>query len=235
MKYQNKRVKILDLGQKSYASAWAYQEELFQKIIAQKRANRNQKKPQPTENYLLWVEHQPVYTLGKSGDLSNLLLNQEQLKERGIAFYKTNRGGDITYHGPGQIVGYPIFDLDNFFTDIHKYLRLLEQVVIDTLSQHNIRSERSSGETGVWLEPETPSARKICALGVRASRWVTMHGFALNVNPPLSYFDHIIPCGIRGKGDTSMEDELNKTISIEAVKTQLAINFEKHFGVEWIN
>lgn len=235
MKYQNKRVKILDLGQKSYASAWAYQEELFQKIIAQKRANRNQKKPQPTKNYLLWVEHQPVYTLGKSGDLSNLLLNQEQLKERGIAFYKTNRGGDITYHGPGQIVGYPIFDLDNFFTDIHKYLRLLEQVVIDTLSQHNIRSERSSGETGVWLEPETPSARKICALGVRASRWVTMHGFALNVNPPLSYFDHIIPCGISGKGVTSMENELNKTISIEAVKTQLAINFEKHFGVEWIN
>ena len=235
MKYQNKRVKILDLGQKSYASAWAYQEELFQKIIAQKRANRNQKKPQPTYNYLLWVEHQPVYTLGKSGDLSNLLLNQEQLKERGIAFYKTNRGGDITYHGPGQIVGYPIFDLDNFFTDIHKYLRLLEQVVIDTLSQHNIRGERSSGETGVWLEPETPSARKICALGVRASRWVTMHGFALNVNPPLSYFDHIIPCGISGKGVTSMENELNKTISIEAVKIQLAINFEKHFGVEWIN
>ena len=184
---------------------------------------------------MLWVEHQPVYTLGKSGDLSNLLLNQEQLKERGIAFYKTNRGGDITYHGPGQIVGYPIFDLDNFFTDIHKYLRLLEQVVIDTLSQHNIRGERSSGETGVWLEPETPSARKICALGVRASRWVTMHGFALNVNPPLSYFDHIIPCGISGKGVTSMENELNKTISIEAVKTQLAINFEKHFGVEWIN
>ena len=140
MKYQNKRVKILDLGQKSYASALAYQEELFQRIIAQKRANRNQKKQEPTENYLLWVEHQPVYTLGKSGDLSNLLLNRKQLKKRGIAFYKTNRGGDITYHGPGQIVGYPIFDLDNFFTDIHKYLRLLEQVVIDTLYEHNILS-----------------------------------------------------------------------------------------------
>tara|TARA_S200000501_G_scaffold133049_1_gene125789 strand:- start:5653 stop:6360 length:708 start_codon:yes stop_codon:yes gene_type:complete len=235
MKYQNKRVKILDLGQKSYASALAYQEELFQRIIAQKRANRNQKKQKPTENYLLWVEHQPVYTLGKRGDLSNLLLNQKQLKKRGIAFYKTNRGGDITYHGPGQIVGYPIFDLDNFFTDIHKYLRLLEQVVIDTLSEHNIRCERSSGETGVWLEPETPSARKICALGVRASRWVTMHGFALNVNPPLSYFDHIIPCGISGKGVTSMENELNKTVSIEAVKTQLAKNFKKHFGFEWAN
>ena len=235
MKYQNKRVKILDLGQKSYASALAYQEELFQRIIAQKRANRNQKKQEPTENYLLWVEHQPVYTLGKSGDLSNLLLNQKQLKKRGIAFYKTNRGGDITYHGPGQIVGYPIFDLDNFFTDIHKYLRLLEQVVIDTLYEHNIRCERSSGETGVWLEPETPSARKICALGVRASRWVTMHGFALNVNPPLSYFDHIIPCGISGKGVTSMENELNKTVSIEAVKTQLAKNFKKHFGFEWVN
>ena len=235
MKYQNKRVKILDLGQKSYASALAYQEELFQRIIAQKRANRNQKKQEPTENYLLWVEHQPVYTLGKRGDLSNLLLNQKQLKKRGIAFYKTNRGGDITYHGPGQIVGYPIFDLDNFFTDIHKYLRLLEQVVIDTLSEHNIRCERSSGETGVWLEPETPSARKICALGVRASRWVTMHGFALNVNPPLSYFDHIIPCGISGKGVTSMENELNKTVSIEAVKTHLAKNFKKHFGFEWAN
>ena len=235
MKYKNKRVKILDLGQKSYASAWAYQEELFQKIIAQKRANRNQKKPKPTQNYLLWVEHQPVYTLGKSGDFSNLLLNQEQLKKRGIAFYKTNRGGDITYHGPGQIVGYPIFDLDNFFTDIHKYLRLLEQVVIDTLSEHNIRCERSSGETGVWLEPETPYARKICALGVRASRWVTMHGFALNVNPILSYFDYIIPCGISGKGVTSMENELNKKVSIEAIKTQLAKNFEKHFGIEWIN
>ena len=235
MKYQNKRVKILDLGQKSYASALAYQEELFQRIIAQKRANRNQKKQEPTENYLLWVEHQPVYTLGKSGDLSNLLLNRKQLKKRGIAFYKTNRGGDITYHGPGQIVGYPIFDLDNFFTDIHKYLRLLEQVVIDTLSEHNIRCERSSGETGVWLEPETPSARKICALGVRASRWVTMHGFALNVNPPLSYFDHIIPCGISGKGVTSMENELNKTVSIESVKTQLAKNFKKHFGFEWVN
>ena len=235
MKYQNKRVKILDLGQKSYASALAYQEELFQRIIAQKRANRNQKKQEPTENYLLWVEHQPVYTLGKRGDISNLLLNQKQLKKRGIAFYKTNRGGDITYHGPGQIVGYPIFDLDNFFTDIHKYLRLLEQVVIDTLSEHNIRCERSSGETGVWLEPETPSARKICALGVRASRWVTMHGFALNVNPPLSYFDHIIPCGISGKGVTSIENELNKTVSIEAVKTQLAKNFKKHFGFEWAN
>ena len=235
MKYQNKRVKILDLGQKSYASALAYQEELFQRIIAQKRANRNQKKQEPTENYLLWVEHQPVYTLGKRGDISNLLLNQKQLKKRGIAFYKTNRGGDITYHGPGQIVGYPIFDLDNFFTDIHKYLRLLEQVVIDTLSEHNIRCERSSGETGVWLEPETPSARKICALGVRASRWVTMHGFALNVNPPLSYFDHIIPCGISGKGVTSIENELNKTVSIEAVKTQLAKNFKKHFCIEWVN
>ncbi len=235
MKQQNKKVKLLELGLKPYQEAWDFQEELFQKTIAQKRANREQTPPFPTSNYLLWVEHPPVYTLGKSGDLAHLLLNKKELEKKGIAFYKTNRGGDITFHGPGQIVGYPIFDLDNFFTDIHKYLRLLEQVVIDTLALYGLKADRSPGETGVWLDVNTPFARKICAMGVRASRWVTMHGFALNVNTPLHYFDHIVPCGIVGKGVTSMENELQKSVSEEAVKKQLLQNFEKLFQTEWIN
>ena len=208
------------------------QEELFQRIIAQKRANRNQKKQKPTENYLLWVEHQPVYTLGKRGDLSNLLLNQKQLKKRGIAFYKTNRGGDITYHGPGQIVGYPIFDLDNFFTDIHKYLRFLEEAIILTLEEYGLKGARSDGETGVWLDVGTPFARKICAMGVKASRWVTMHGFALNINTDLSYFEYIVPCGIQGKAVTSLEKELGRNVPFEEVKTKLKVHFAHLFEAE---
>jgi lipoyl(octanoyl) transferase len=235
MKQQNREVKLIELGVKSYKTAWDFQEELFQKVISQKRANRENNNPRPTSNYLLWVEHPPVYTLGKSGDMSHLLLSKKQLQQKGITFFKTNRGGDITFHGPGQIVGYPIFDLDNFFTDIHKYLRLLEQVVIDTIAYYNIKGERISGETGVWLDVNTPFVRKICAMGVRASRWVTMHGFALNVNTPISYFDHIIPCGIAGKGVTSMEKELKSKVSIEEVKERLLLNFEMHFKTQWIN
>ena len=235
MKQQNREVKLIELGVKSYKTAWDFQEELFQKVISQKRANRENNNPRPTSNYLLWVEHPPVYTLGKSGDMSHLLLSKKQLQQKGITFFFFFRGGDITFHSPGQIVGYPIFDLDNFFTDIHKYLRLLEQVVIDTIAYYNIKGERISGETGVWLDVNTPFVRKICAMGVRASRWVTMHGFALNVNTPICYFDHIIPCGIAGKGVTSMEKELKSKVSIEEVKERLLLNFEMHFKTQWIN
>ncbi|MGD2005201.1 MAG: lipoyl(octanoyl) transferase LipB [Flavobacteriaceae bacterium] len=235
MKQQNKKVQVLDLGQKAYRATWDYQEKLFQQIIAQKSANRTTTDNKPTPNYLLFVEHPPVYTLGKSGNFANLLVNEQQLKQKGIAFYKTNRGGDITFHGPGQIVGYPIFDLDNFFTDIHKYLRLLEQVVIDTLAHYGLQGARSEGETGVWLDVNTPFARKICAMGVRASRWVTMHGLALNVNTDLSYFQHIVPCGIVGKGVTSMQKELNQDLDLKSVKQVLQQNFEKHFALKCFN
>lgn len=235
MKQQNKKVQVLDLGQKAYQATWDYQEKLFQQIITQKSANRTTTDNKPTPNYLLFVEHPPVYTLGKSGNFANLLVNEQQLKQKGIAFYKTNRGGDITFHGPGQIVGYPIFDLDNFFTDIHKYLRLLEQVVIDTLAHYGLQGARSEGETGVWLDVNTPFARKICAMGVRASRWVTMHGLALNVNTDLSYFQHIVPCGIVGKGVTSMQKELNQDLDLKSVKQILQQNFEKHFALKCFN
>jgi len=235
MKQQNKKVQVLDLGQKAYQATWVYQEKLFQQIITQKSANRTTTDNKPTPNYLLFVEHPPVYTLGKNGNFANLLVNEQQLKQKGIAFYKTNRGGDITFHGPGQIVGYPIFDLDNFFTDIHKYLRLLEQVVIDTLAHYGLQGARSEGETGVWLDVNTPFARKICAMGVRASRWVTMHGLALNVNTDLSYFQHIVPCGIVGKGVTSMQKELNQDLDLKSVKQILQQNFEKHFALKCFN
>ena len=181
----------------------------------------------------MFVEHPHVYTLGKSGDLSNLLLNESQLEEKGATFYKINRGGDITYHGPGQIVGYPILDLENFFTDIHKYLRLLEEMIILTLAEYDLKAERSPGETGVWLDVGTPFARKICAMGVRASRWVTMHGFALNVNANLGYFDNIIPCGIRGKAVTSLNVELGvKEVSVSEVKEKLLKYFAALFDVQ---
>lgn len=204
----NKEVTLIDLGEKDYKETWAYQEELFQSVLDIKIKNRREETAVPTPNYFLFVEHPHVYTLGKSGDMENLLLNEEQLEAKGAAFYKINRGGDITYHGPGQIVGYPILDLENFFTDIHKYLRLLEETMILVLKDYGIEAGRSEGETGVWLGVGTPFARKICAMGVRASRWVTMHGFALNVNSDLGYFDNIIPCGIRGKGVTSLHVEL---------------------------
>jgi lipoyl(octanoyl) transferase len=204
----NKTIRLEDIGVKDFKETWAYQETLFKAIVDLKISNRKETTQEETPNYFLFVEHPHVYTLGKSGDESNLLLTEKQLEAKGATFYKINRGGDITYHGPGQIVGYPILDLENFFTDIHKYLRFLEEVIILTLQEYGIESTRSEGETGVWLDVGTPFARKICAMGVRASRWVTMHGLALNVNVDLGYFDHIIPCGIKGKAVTSLNVEL---------------------------
>ncbi|MGI9553043.1 MAG: lipoyl(octanoyl) transferase LipB [Aurantibacter sp.] len=226
----NKKVQIQDLGLKDYKETWDFQELLFQKTVDLKIKNRREGTQFETPNHFLFVEHPHVYTLGKSGDINNLLLNEAQLKEKEASFYKINRGGDITYHGPGQIVGYPILDLDNFFTDIHKYLRLLEEMVILTLAEYGLKGERSTGETGVWLDIGTPFARKICAMGVRASRWVTMHGFALNVNSDLGYFDLMIPCGIKGKSVTSLNVELGmKEVSMEEVKEKLLKHFESLF------
>jgi lipoyl(octanoyl) transferase len=231
----NKQIHLEDLGNKDYKDTWDYQEDLFKGIVDTKIKNRREDANLQTPNYFLFVEHPHVYTLGKSGDFSNLLLNEDQLKEKGATFYKINRGGDITYHGPGQIVGYPILDLENFFTDIHKYLRLLEEMIILTLAEYGLKAERSDGETGVWLDVGTPFARKICAMGVRASRWVTMHGFALNVNADLGYFDNIIPCGIRGKAVTSLNVELGKTTINEAeVKAKLQKHFLNLFEAEFI-
>ncbi|WP_456420541.1 lipoyl(octanoyl) transferase LipB [Lutibacter sp.] len=229
------QIKLLDLGIKDYKETWDYQETLFQSTIQIKIGNRKNNTNHKTPNYFLFVEHPHVYTLGKSGDINNLLLSETQLTEKGIAFYKSNRGGDITYHGPGQIIGYPILDLDNFFGDIHKYLRFLEEVIIRTLAEYNIKGERSEGETGVWLDVGTPFARKICAMGVRTSRWVTMHGFALNVTTNLGYFDHIIPCGIRGKAVTSLEVELNREIPFEEIKGKILKHFSNLFEVEFEN
>lgn len=229
----NNRVEVRDLGSKDYKKSWDYQELLFKEILDVKVKNRRESTDVETPNYLLLVEHPHVYTLGKSGDLSNLLISEEKLSEIGATFHKINRGGDITYHGPGQIVGYPILDLENFFTDIHKYLRLLEEMVILTLDEYGLKAESSKGETGVWLDVGTPFARKICAMGVRASRWVTMHGFALNVNADLGYFDHMIPCGIKGKAVTSLNVELGKAeISMEEVKTKLLKHFAALFEAE---
>ncbi len=228
------QVKIQDLGLKNYQEAWDYQNTLFQQIIDVKLMNRNNNTNNPTPNYFLFTEHPHVYTLGKSGDLNNLLLSKNQLKEKGITFFKSNRGGDITYHGPGQIVGYPILDLDNFFTDIHKFMRNLEEVIILTIAEYGLKGERSEGETGVWLGVGTPFARKICALGVRTSRWVTMHGFALNVSTDLGYFNHIIPCGIRDKAVTSMEAELNHKIDINEIKEKIKNHFSTVFEAEFI-
>ncbi|WP_196885465.1 lipoyl(octanoyl) transferase LipB [Aureivirga sp. CE67] len=230
----NKQIKYINLGEKDYKDTWDYQTELFQGIIDTKISNRRNDENNPTPNYLLFVEHPHVYTLGKSGDISNLLLSEKQLEEKGAKFYKINRGGDITYHGPGQIVGYPILDLDNFFTDIHKYLRFLEEAIILTLAEYGIKSERSEGETGVWLDVGTPFARKICAMGVKSSRWVTMHGFALNVNANLGYFDNIVPCGIKDKAVTSMEAELNRKIPMEEVQNKILIHFKTLFEAEII-
>ncbi len=231
----NKQIKLQDLGQKDYQDTWDYQEQLFKGVVDTKIKNRRANAGLKTQNHFLFVEHPHVYTLGKSGDMANLLVNEAQLKAKNATFYKVNRGGDITYHGPGQIVGYPILDLDNFFTDIHKYLRFLEEMIILTLAEYGIKSERSPGETGVWLDVGTPFARKICAMGVRASRWVTMHGFALNVNADLGYFDLMIPCGIRGKAVTSLNIELGKQEIDEAdVKKKLLKHFSNLFEAEFI-
>jgi lipoyl(octanoyl) transferase len=232
----NKSIQLQDLGLKDYKETWDLQEEIFKKTVAIKVRNRRENAGLSTPNHFLFVSHAHVYTLGKSGDLSNLLLNEEQLKKKGANFYKINRGGDITYHGPGQIVGYPILDLENFFTDIHKYLRLLEETIILTLADYGLEASRSQGETGVWLDVGTPFARKICALGVRASRWVTMHGFALNVNTDLGYFDHIIPCGIRGKSVTSLRVELKRNqVHENEVKEKLLKHFLNLFEAQKVN
>ncbi len=232
----NKKVKLQDLGLKEYKETWDYQELLFKSIIDTKIKNRRETLALETTNYFLFVEHPHVYTLGKSGDMTNLLVDEAQLAKKGATFYKINRGGDITYHGPGQIVGYPILDLDNFFTDIHKYLRFLEEMVILTLAEYGLKAERSAGETGVWLDVGTPFARKICAMGVRASRWVTMHGFALNVNADLGYFDSMIPCGIKDKAVTSLNVELGrKEVDLVEVKEKLLKHFAFLFEAEPIN
>ncbi|MBL4905199.1 MAG: lipoyl(octanoyl) transferase LipB [Flavobacteriaceae bacterium] len=228
----NKTILLQDLGLKDYKDTWDYQTKLLQEVVALKIDNRRNDNNNITPNHFLFVEHPHVYTLGKSGDPSNLLLNEAQLKAKGAVFYTINRGGDITYHGPGQLVGYPILDLENFFTDIHKYLRLLEEVIIATIAEYGLKGERSDGETGVWLGVGTPFARKICAMGIRTSRWVTMHGFALNVSPDLGYFDNIIPCGIRGKQVTSLEAELGEKIPLNEIKEKILTHFKNLFEVE---
>ena len=231
----NKKVQIQHLGFKDYKETWDYQEKLFKEILDLKIKNRREDLSEITPNYLLFVEHPHAYTLGKSGDIKNLLVSEEQLKSKNAVYYKINRGGDITYHGPGQVVGYPILDLENFFTDIHKYLRFLEEMVILTLDEYGLKASRSKGETGVWLDVGTPFARKICAMGVRASRWVTMHGFALNVNTDLGYFDNIIPCGIEGKAVTSLNVELGKKeIPMNEVKEKLQKHFAALFEAEFV-
>ncbi len=233
----NKKIVLTDLGVMDYKQAWDHQEMLFQEIMAIKIKNRRADTSFKTKtpNYFLFVEHSHVYTLGKSGNISNLLVDEAALVKKGAKFYKINRGGDITYHGPGQIVGYPILDLDNFFTDIHKYLRFLEETVILTLADYGLKGERSPGETGVWLDVGTPFARKICAMGVRASRWVTMHGFAINVNTNLGYFDLMIPCGIKGKAVTSLNAELGvAVVEMNEVKEKLLMHFRILFGAEMV-
>ncbi len=230
----NKKLQVIDLGRKSYKPTWDLQEQQLQKIVALKKSNRAAAVPVPTPNYFYWVEHPPVITLGKSGLPKHLLLNEQQLTEKGIEFFTTNRGGDITFHGPGQLVGYPILDLENFFTDIHKYLRLLEEAIILMLKEYGLAAERSEGETGVWLDVGTPFARKICAMGVKASRWVTMHGFALNVNTNLGYFDYIVPCGIQGKAVTSLAAELKREIPLDEVKAKILVHLSNLFEAELV-
>jgi len=231
-----REVHFEDLGLIDYQEAWDYQTGVFQKTIDLKIQNRKSEiELTKTQNHLIFCEHPHVYTLGTSGAKENLLISEEHLKSRGALFYKINRGGDITYHGPGQLIAYPIFDLDHFFTDIHKYLRFLEEAVILTLKEYSIIAERSPGFTGVWLDPEDPvKARKICAMGVKCSRWVTMHGIGFNVNSDLSYFSNIIPCGIDGKQVTSIEKELGKPIDIEEVKEKLRVNLANVFDFDYI-
>ena len=237
----NKRAQFRHLGLIDYPQAWDLQEKLFAEVVAVKIANRGvaPESQTPTPNHLLFCQHPHVYTLGKSGKPENLLLNEEGLGEVQASFYKINRGGDITYHGPGQLVGYPILDLDNFFTDIHRYMRTLEEAIIRTLATYGLDAGRIEGLTGVWLDHETQrnaarqNPRKICALGVKASRWVTMHGFALNVNTDLDYFNHIVPCGIDDKAVTSMQRELGKVIDMREVEEKLKTHLAELFGLEF--
>lgn len=242
------QVTFQDLGLMAYKPAWEYQELLLDSNVKIKSSIRqremayenesmleslaNEDRELKTSNYFLFVEHPPVYTLGKSGHMENVLISEDERVSRGIEFFRINRGGDITFHGPGQIVGYPILDLENFYTDIGKYLRNIEETIILTLADYGITGQRSAGETGVWIDPEIPGKeRKICAIGVRCSRWITMHGFALNVNTDLPYFDYIVPCGISNKKVTSLEVELGKHISMEEVKEKIKQNFIRVFNV----
>lgn len=231
-------VKFIDLGLIDYKQAWDYQEKLFNEIVQLKVKNRTASVDSQltTPSYLIFCEHPHVYTLGNSGNEQHLLINQQELQQKQATYYKINRGGDITYHGPGQIVGYPILDLDNFFTDIHKYLRYLEEMTIRMLAEYNLKGTRSKGETGVWLDVEDVlKARKICAMGVRASRWVTMHGFALNANVDLNYFNNIIPCGISDKAVTSMDKELGIPVNAIEIKDKLKKHFSDLFNCELID
>lgn len=249
------KVIFRDLGKMEYKEAWDYQERLLQENCRRKSVVYSRQpivmvedpnvenvgltthdSRLPTEHYLLFVEHPPVYTLGKSGNIENVLLSEEQLEQNGIQFFRTNRGGDITFHGEQQIVGYPILDLERFYTDIGKYLRNLEEVIIATLADYGLKGARSQGETGVWLDPDIPgNERKICAMGVRTSRWITMHGFAFNINTDLSYFNNIIPCGIQNKRVTSLEKELGRKVDFEEAKEKVRMSFEKVFEVELTN
>ncbi len=232
---KNKSVSFRDLGSVDYKKAWDYQEELFQGVIDQKLHNRaHPESSRSTPNYLLFCEHPHVYTLGKSGSENNLLANMLELQNKQATFYKINRGGDITYHGPGQIVGYPILDLDNFSPDIHQYVHLLEEAIIQTIAEYGLKGNRLKGASGVWLEPDIPAkARKICAIGIRSSRWVTMHGFAFNVHTDLGYFDLINPCGFTDKKATSMHTELGKTIDMGAIKSRLKHHLADIFGMQF--
>lgn len=230
-------VSFLDLGLIDYHEAWTLQEKLFNEVVERKLSNRllEKDKQKQQEHFLLFCEHPHVYTLGRSGDESNLIVSENELLKLQATFYRNNRGGDITYHGPGQIVGYPILDLDFFFTDIHKYLRFLEEAVINTLKEYGVAAGRIDGCTGVWLDwYNKRKARKICALGVRCSRWVTMHGFAFNVNTDLSYFNHIVPCGIKDKSVTSLEKELGRKLDMEEVKEKLKKNISEIFGMRLV-
>ena len=233
---ENRQIIFQDLGKMDYQSAWDYQEKLLQENVRKKSVSGNQEMGSPTQHYLLFVEHPPVYTLGKSGNKENVLMSDEELQTNHIEFFHTNRGGDITFHGPEQIVGYPILDLEKFYTDIGKYLRNIEEVIILTMAEYGITGARSAGETGVWIEPGIPGKeRKICAIGVRCSRWVTMHGFAFNVNTDLSYFNNIIPCGIVNKQVTSLQKELGRALDMEEVKEKVKRNFEKVFEAELVS
>ena len=233
-----KKVLFEDLGIIDYKKAWDYQEELHKKVVDLKLKNRelSPENQIQTPNYLLYCEHTHVYTLGKSGSEENLLLNKSQLAANNATFYKINRGGDITYHGPGQLVVYPIFDLENFFTDIHKYLRFLEEAVILTLQEYGLNAGRVQGLTGVWIEGENPiKARKICAMGVKCSRWITMHGIGFNINAELDYFKNIIPCGINDKAVTSMEKELGKKVDMAELKQKLLDNLANIFDFDYVS
>jgi len=234
MKSKNKKVQVVDWGLVDYKTAWDRQTELLQSIVDQKRANREADIKTPTQNYLIFCEHPPVYTIGKSGKIEHLLINEQSLAEQNIQFFRNNRGGDITFHGPGQLMVYPVLDLDNFFTDIHKFLRFLEEAVIQTIAEYQIKGGRVEGATGVWIDAENFAASKICAMGIRASRWVTMHGIALNVSTNLNYFNNIIPCGITDKAVTSIQKETGLEIGLKEVQQKFAYYFGEIFEAELV-